>query len=56
MLIIGAVVLLVKALSGNGVDRPGSVQRSALDILKERYAQREIDRQQFEQIKRDFDM
>ncbi len=51
-LIILAIVVLVKYLSRNssGYDRP---QRTPLDILKERYARGEIDKQEFEEKKRD---
>ena len=52
-LILGVVVLLVRVLSGRGDDRSGDAGRSALDMLKVRYARGEIDRQQFEQMKQD---
>jgi putative membrane protein len=52
-IVIAAVIVLVKWLfadSGHG-DRRGS--KSALDILKERYARGEIGREEFEQKKRE---
>ena len=47
-LIIGIVALL-KAFWGPGTAR----ERTALDILKERYARGEIEKQEFEQKRRD---
>ncbi len=48
-LIVG-VVLVVKWLMGQG---GASREDSALDILKKRYARGEIDKQEFEERKRD---
>jgi putative membrane protein len=45
-LLIAAIVLLVKGCGVRG-------DKSALDILKERYARGEIERDEFEQKKRD---
>ena len=55
ILVIVALVFLIKRLiqstkSERGVVRGGS---SALDILKERYAKGEIDKEEFETVKRD---
>ncbi len=53
-LIIAGIVLLVKWLveqSRAGGPRPGG--ESALDILKQRYARGEIDKEEFEAKKRD---
>ncbi len=53
-LLIAAVVLLVRyTAGGGGVDR--GREKSALDILKERYARGEIEREEFEQKKRDLE-
>jgi putative membrane protein len=55
VVIIAAVVILVKGFfggSGQG-DKPGG--KSALDVLKERYARGEIGREEFEQKKRDLE-
>jgi len=53
VVIIVAVVMLVKWLAGGSsrIDLPR--ERSALDILKERYARGQIGEDEFEQKKRD---
>jgi len=45
-----AVILVVRALGGGAPGRGGS--RSALDILDERFARGEIDREEYEERKR----
>ena len=50
-LIIWAVITVVRS-TGRGADR-GIAGKSALDILKERYARGEIDKKEFEEKKRD---
>ncbi|MDO8207383.1 MAG: SHOCT domain-containing protein [Gallionella sp.] len=50
-LLIAAIVMLVKCSRGGGAC--GQRDKSALDILKERYARGEIERDEFEQKKRD---
>ncbi len=58
LVLVGIVLVVVWLLSG-GVDlnrrRPGAggEQDTPLDILKKRYARGEINRDQFEQMKRD---
>ncbi len=56
-LVIGGIVVLVRwAMAGSS---PGSVPRapekSALDILRERYAKGEIRKEEFEQKRRDLE-
>ena len=52
ILLIAAIVVLVKAVSGGGATERRQ-ERTALDILKERYARGEIEREEFEQKRRD---
>ena len=51
--IIAGVVLLVRWLIDQGKPKGRPTEESALDILKKRYARGEIDREQFENIKRE---
>ncbi len=54
-LIIGGLVVLVRWLTGQGGAGGGGAGRAdrALEILRERYARGEIDREEFESRKRD---
>lgn len=52
-LLIAAVAILVKGSWGSGACEKREGEKSALDILKERYARGEIEREEFEQKKRD---
>ena len=52
ILLIVVVVWAVKVAMGGG-NNSSEKQRSALDILKERYAKGEIDQEEFEQKRRD---
>ncbi len=51
--IIAGVVLLVRWLIDQGKLKGPQTGESALDILKKRYARGEIDREQFENMKRE---
>lgn len=47
--VILLIVLAVRWLGGERAASPGSVRPNPLDILKERYAKGEIDRQEYEE-------
>ena len=53
LLIVLAVILTVALAQRRTGTGSGARERTALDILKERYARGEIDRDEFEQIRRD---
>ncbi len=53
VLLVVAIVALVRGAFGTGTPRERPQERSALDLLKERYARGEIEREEFEQKKRD---
>lgn len=50
--VVVLVVLLVRWLGGPGHGAPGHGGRTALDILKERYARGEMDTKEFEERKK----
>jgi len=52
-LLIAGIVMLVRCSRGSGPSGKREREKSALDILKERYARGEIERDEFEQKKRD---
>lgn len=54
VLVIGAIVVLVKWLTGSRGNN-GRDEKTALDILRERYARGEIDRDEFEQKRQDLE-
>ena len=54
-LLIAAIVMLVRCFSGSGLCEKPDREKSALDLLKERYARGEIERDEFEQKKRDLE-
>jgi putative membrane protein len=49
-LVVGGIVLAVRGSSGGATDR--GRERSALDILDERFARGEIDRDEYEERRR----
>jgi len=52
--IVAGIVLAVRALSGTGVTPGGTGQKNrALEVLQERYAMGEIDKDEYESKKRD---
>lgn len=54
-LLIAGIVILVRCSRGSGTSRKGEREKSALDLLKERYARGEIEKEEFEQKKRDIE-
>ena len=55
ILIVVGVVLLVKWFAGQSSADKGPRERTPLEILRERYARGEIDREEFEQKRRDLE-
>jgi putative membrane protein len=56
LVIVGIVVLVRWTAAGTGTSSAGPTSgKTALDILKERYARGEIQRDEFEQKKRDLE-
>lgn len=55
VLIILGVILLAKWLSANKTNLMGSHDKKPLEILKERYARGELNREEFEEKKRDLE-
>ncbi|HSC93681.1 MAG TPA: SHOCT domain-containing protein [Burkholderiales bacterium] len=55
VLIILGIVILVKWIAGSTAGGGQTPVKTALDILKERYARGEIGREEFEQKKRDLE-
>jgi putative membrane protein len=53
VLILVAIVALVRWFLSSSSSRRDAGGRSAMDILKERYARREIDREEYEQKRHD---
>jgi putative membrane protein len=54
--LIVAVVLLVKWLFNTGMGRPSADHGGAREILAERYARGEIDREEFDRKRRDLSL
>jgi putative membrane protein len=55
LLIVGVVLLVRWLATGDAARRPGPPRNAALDLLKERYARGEIERDEFEQKRRDLE-
>lgn len=53
VLIIVGIVLIVRWLFTRGAQKPSSTDETALEILKRRYARGEINKEEFEAMKRD---
>jgi putative membrane protein len=57
VLVIGVIVFLVRGVSGHGCghlrDEKKPREKTAVDILKERYAKGEISKDDFEKMKKD---
>lgn len=52
--IIAAIVVLIRGFAGtSGGNAPRLPEKTALDILRERYARGEIDKAEFEEMRRD---
>ena len=51
-LLVAGVVLIVRWLGGSDAGRRGASDDAALDILKQRFARGEIDREEFEDRRR----
>lgn len=55
VLVILGIVILVKSIAASTTGADRTPAKTALDILKERYARGEIGRDEFEQKKRDLE-
>lgn len=54
-LLIAGIVMLARCFGGSGTCGKGEREKTALDILKERYARSEIEKEEFDQKKRDLE-
>lgn len=54
-LVIVGIVALVRWLGTSNRESPGAPRSKALDILQERYARGEIEREEYEQKRRDLE-
>jgi putative membrane protein len=55
VLVIAGVIVLLRRVRARDLDPEREPPRTALDMLKERYARGEIDREEFEQKRRDLE-
>jgi putative membrane protein len=55
VLVIAGVIVLLRRVRARDLDPERAPPRTALNILKERYARGEIDREEFEQKRRDLE-
>ena len=55
VLIIAGIVALVRWLSGRSAEDEKPATNTALDLLKERYARGELDRDTYEKMRRDLE-
>ncbi|MGC2459198.1 MAG: SHOCT domain-containing protein [Gallionellaceae bacterium] len=53
--LVAAVVIVIRYVWGTGISSERRQEKTAVDILKERYARGEIEREEFEQKKRDLE-
>lgn len=55
LLVIVVIVVVVKAMMGSNTQRDGNEKDSALSILEKRYARGEIDREEYQEKKRELE-
>lgn len=53
IVLIGVIVWAVARVGGSGPGRRGPSGKDAMEILKERYARGEIEKEEFERMKRE---
>jgi putative membrane protein len=54
-LLIAGIVMLVRFISGSGSSGKNRQEKTALDLLKERYARGEIGQEEFEKTRREIE-
>ena len=55
ILAVVGVIVWLRRIRSRDLDPDRAAQRTALDMIKERYARGEIDREAFEQMRRDLE-